>query len=354
MLQICLIGILLSMQIDTSTVSNHSDATIIGSTNTVIPTAVSNGLQSPDTIFAAFTTDTINFERPVPVSQVVYAEHKESPNVFYSIILPIIMLVLGVLIDRLVQVFVDRNRIKRNGERWRHELLSYGELLSKQIGSLEQFIIEYCNQPIRYDIPPLTTFQLVKGTIFESLSKEDLYIYLKRKKKYELDVQERYNKIMSFVMTLDTSYTQLNDSVHDFRESAGAQVELFNNAQLRYGKQLLCSFDPTKISNVDYNELSQLYNDAFEGHPNVNPLLMDTTLITPSLSILDSYDKQYFKVLIEELGNMRYSINGMKLEKKYIKSNLENIIDVYKICIEFLNDVNDFFPSKSLVCKTKE
>lgn len=311
-------------------------------------------LEKTDTDFVKFENDTVSFCEPTQVSHIIYAEHKESPDIFYSIILPIIMLFLGVLIDRFVQVFVDRNRIKRNGERWKHELLSYREVITKQIKSLEQFISEYCNQPERYDIPPLVTFQLAKGTIFESLSKEDLYIYLKRKKKSKIDVQDRYNKIMSFVMTLDTSHTQLNDYIHKFLESSGDKVESFNNAQLSYGKQLLCSYDSSIIDKAAYNELSRLYNNAFENHPDVNPLLMDETLIKPSLNILVSYDLQYFNALIDELGKMRYCINGMKVEKTYIKNNLENIIYIYKMCLEFLNVVNDFFPIRTQNCKAKK
>ena len=303
-------------------------------------------IEKTDTDFVKFENDTVSFCVPTQVSHIIYAEHKESPDIFYSIILPIIMLLIGVLIDRFVQVFVDRNRIKRNGERWKHELLSYREVISKQIKSLEQFINEYCNQPERYDIPPLVTFQLAKGTIFESLSKEDLYIYLKRKKKSKIDVQDRYNKIMSFVMTLDTSHTQLDDSVREFRKSSGIQVETFNKAQLHYGKQLynLSSYVPVKMEQDAYAELSLLYNVTFNKHPNVNPLIIEESFITPSLSILVSHDKQLFEVLTDELGNMRFSINGMKLEKTYIKSNLEIIIEIYKMCIAFLDQVNDFFP----------
>ena len=298
-----------------------------------------------DTLFVSFEDDTIAFQEAVPISNIIYAEHKETPSLFYGIILPIIMLILGVLIDRFAQVFVDRNRIKRNGKRWERELLSFEPIINKQIQELERFIDEYCSKPQRYDIPLLVISQIIKGTIFESLNKEDLFMYLKRKKKHNSDIQDRYNKIMSFIMTLETTYDQLNYSFNSFRESMGSQIEAFNNSQYHYSKHLydLSSLVPSAMDKVTYQELSKLYNDAFDNHPDVNPLLLEEPFITPSLEILDNHDKQLFKVLTDDLGHIRFSINGMRLEKTYLKSNFENIIETYKTCLGFLNVVQEYF-----------
>lgn len=305
-----------------------------------------SSIEESDTFFVKFESDTISLQKPMTVSQIVYAEHKESPSAFDRIVLPIIMLVLGVLIDRLVQIFVDRHRIKQNGKRWKRELLSYIPIVSKQINEIESFIIEYCNKPERYDIPPLTTFQMLRGSIFESLSKEDLYSYLERKND-DVDVQERYNKILSFIATLDMAYAQLNDSFHRFCESAGKQIAKFNKAQFCYSKILydVSDYVPSAMDKAAYNELSRLYTVAFGNHPDVNPLKLEESFITPSLKIFDRYDKQTFKDLTYELGKMRFCINGMKLEKNYIKNNLETITQEYNMCQEFLSVVKDYFPS---------
>jgi len=304
-----------------------------------------SSVEKSDTLFVKFESDTIPLHEPTTVSQIVYAEHKDSPSVYYTIILPIVMLVLGVLIDRMAQGLVDRNKIKRNGERWKRELLSFDSIISKQIKELENYIVEYCNKPQKYDIPPLTMFQMLKGAIFESLSKEDLYGYLERKK--NVDVQERYNKILSFITTLDTAYTQLNNFFHVFCESSGKQIDAFNNAQFRYSKNLydISAYVPSAMDKDAYNELSRLYNDAFSNHPDVNPLKLEESFITPSIEIFDNYDKHTFKDLTDELGKMKFNINGMRLEKTYLKSNLETIIQEYKMCQEFLSVVNDYFPS---------
>ena len=319
----------------------------MGDTNTsVLKDSSNNSVVESDTLIVKFENDTIAMQESRPVSQIIYAEHKESPSVFYNIILPVVMLFFGVLIDRLAQMFVDRHRIKQNGEKWKRELLSYIPIVSKQINEIESFIIEYCDKPEQYDIPPLTIFQMLKGSIFESLSKEDLYSYLERKTD-DVDVQERYNKILSFITTLDMAHTQLNDSFHRFRESAGKQIDAFNNAQFRYSKILydISDYVPSAMDKAAYNELSRLYNDAFINHPDVNPLIFEESFITPSLEIFDSYDKQTFKDLTDELGKMRFCINGMKLEKTYIKSDLETITQEYNMCQEFLSVVKDYFPS---------
>ena len=152
MLHICLIGIILSMQIDTLNVYNDSANIKDNSISVEQKKIEPNNIQTPDTIFASFNSDTIDFEQPVSVSQVIYAEHKDSPSVFYSIIFPIIMLVLGVAIERSAQFSFDNKKTRKNGERWKSELLTYAQTMDCQIVALEKYVKDYCDNPTAYFI----------------------------------------------------------------------------------------------------------------------------------------------------------------------------------------------------------
>ena len=346
MIQICLIGILLSIQIDTSTVSNHSDAKIIGSTNTVIPTEVSNGLQSPDTIFAAFTTDTINFERPVPVSQVVYAEHKESPSVFYSIIFPIIMLILGVAIERSAQISFENKKMKKNGERWRSELLTYAQTMDCQIEALEKYVKEYCDNPTSYFTPYLPIYHSLDGSMFDNLNKEDLFKYLNKKFKSNTEAHIKQKKIISFTQIVKFLHDQAKEAMDSYERYSCVLTDDFDNAKMEYAGELYAASSHVlkEMPPQAYSELSNLFNAAFTGDAEINPFALDKSFIDPSIELLQSYDKQVFRKLNDSLLKMKQSIGQMKARKSNIKTTFVGIIEQYKLSEKMLDEILGYFP----------
>ena len=253
-----------------------------------------------DSLFIPFENDTITFSQPTTVSQIVYTEHKESPNAFYGIIFPVITLILGVAIDRSAQMIIDKRKMKRNGERWKNELESCVSPIQKQIESLSGFVHDYCDNFQRYDIPGIPMYPILKGTTFASLNKEDLQDYLECKKGSKITVQERFYKITTFVMSLEMIYQSFMEAYDSFKKSGGHQVEMFSAAHLNYSQLLLAAGSkvPVEMTEDDYNKLIE----------------------------------------------MRHYISGLELEKGYLKTNLLNVIEQYNLCLNALDVIREYFP----------
>lgn len=350
MLHICLIGIILSMQIDTLKVFNDSASIKDNSISVEQKKIEPNNIQTPDTIFASFNSDTINLEHPVPVSQVIYAEHKESSSVFYGIIFPIIMLFLGVIIDRSIQTFIDSKRIKRNGKRWRIELQSCVPAINNQLNALSEFKTTYCDDPLMFEIPDIFVYPFLNGKEFSSLNKEDLYEFVKlniRKQgtiKYNIQsitkngrdkidelAQERFYKIATFLMSLEMIYNTHHELFGTFKESSGRQIELFNDIQLKYS-QMLISLNRSEQTSFS-GQLMLLFETAFKNHPKVNLFELEESFISPSLSLLSKFPDSKYQGMIDKLINMRYCINGLKLEKTYLADGIDGIVEQYNQCL---------------------
>lgn len=302
--------------------------------------------QVVDSLFFPFENDTITFSQPTTVSQIVYTEHKESPNAFYGIIFPIITLILGVVIDRSAQVIIDKRKIKRNGKRWKNELESCVLPLQKQIDVLSSFVRDYCDHPKRFDIPGISVYPMLKGTTFASLNKEDLQDYLECKKDSKTSVQERFYKITTFVMSLELIYQTFIESYNSFKQSSSHQIEVFNTIQLEYSQLLLATSSkvPAEMTEGDYIMLREFFDHAFSTYPNVNLFNLETPFISPSLSVLSRYGMQEYKNMNDKLIEMRYCINGLELEKGYLKTNLLGIIEQYNLCLKALDVIRDYFP----------
>ena len=302
--------------------------------------------QAVDSLIIPFENDTITFSQPTTVSQIVYTEHKETPNVFYGIIFPIITLILGVAIDRFAQVLSDKRKMKRNGKRWKNELESCVSPIQKQIESLYSFVHDYCDNSQRYDIPSISMYPILKGTTFASLNKEDLQDYLECKKDSKITVQERFYKITTFVMSLEMIHQSFMEAYDSFKQSSSHQIEVFNTVQLNYSQLLLATASkvPAEMTEGDYIRLTELYDHAFSTYPNVNLYNLESPFISPSLSVLSRYGKQEYKNMNDKLIEMRYCINGLELEKGYLKTNLLNVIEQYNLCLNALDVIRDYFP----------
>ena len=298
-----------------------------------------------DTLLTSFKNDTITLKKPISVSQIIYAEHKESPSVLYNLILPIIMLVFGVIIDRLAQIFVDKGRMKKNGRRWKYELLSCVKPIQKQIEALSEFQNSYCKDSLRYDIPDIPIYPYLSGKDFLSLNKEDLYDYLMYKmggkKKIEKQAQDRFYKITTFVMSLEMIHDSIMESFKSFKDESSNQIESFNNTQVGYSQILLSKY--REQNDELYHGLMNIFNKAFEKQPDVNLLTLEEKLISPSLSLLCNPKSVENSSLIDKLIDMRFYINGIKNEKTYLQDGIENVIEQYKLCLKALNEILDYF-----------
>lgn len=298
-----------------------------------------------DTLLTSFKNDTITLKKPISVSQIIYAEHKESPSVLYNLILPIIMLVFGVIIDRLAQIFVDKGRMKKNGRRWKYELLSCVKPIQKQIEALSEFQNSYCKDSLRYDIPDIPIYPYLSGKDFLSLNKEDLYDYLMYKmggkKKNEKQAQDRFYKITTFVMSLEMIHDSIMESFKSFKDESSNQIESFNNTQVGYSQILLSKY--REQNDELYHGLMNIFNKAFEKQPDVNLLTLEEKLISPSLSLLCNPKSVENSSLIDKLIDMRFYINGIKNEKTYLQDGIENVIEQYKQCLNALDEIVNYF-----------
>ncbi len=359
MLQICLIGILLAIQMDSLEVFNDTATDVMVKANVVAPTTVSESIHSIDTVYTSFESDTINLAQPSPVSQIIYAEHTESQSFFHRNLFPIIMLIIGVIIDRSAQAFFDKKRMERNGNRWKNELQSCAPAINKQQKALVEFKKEYCDNPKMFEIPDIFIFPFLNGKEFSSLNKEDLYDYLKLniKKhdtcKYILQnltkdgratidelAQSRFYKITTFVMSLEIIHKTLTNSFETFRESSSHQIESFNDIQLDYSQIILSKYREKQTAPIV--EIKDLYENAFRNHPNINLFELEETFITPSLSILSKYTNTEYQDIVNRLIDMRYRINGLKLEKNYLAIGINGVNEQYNRCLTAIEEFNAY------------
>lgn len=346
MLHICLIGIILSMQIDTLNVYNDSANIKDNSISVEQKKIEPNNIQTPDTFFASFNSDTINLEHPLPVSQIIYAEHKESTSVFYSIIFPIIMLVLGVAIERSAQISFDNKKMRKNGERWKSELLTYAQTMDCQIVALEKYVKDYCDNPTAYFTPILPLYHSLDGSMFDNLDKEDLFKFLNKYFKSNKEAHAKQKKIINFTQIVKFLHDQAKEAMVSYERYSRAFTDDFDYVKMEYAGELYAASSHVlkEMPPQVYSELSILFNAAFTGDAEINPFALEKSFIDPSIELLQSYDKQVFRKLNDSLLKMKQSIGRMKAGKANIRTAFVDIIEQYKLSEKMLDEILGYFP----------
>jgi len=283
-----------------------------------------------DTIKSEFVNDTIDITKPVPIGQIIYTEHKTNLNILLDYAFPIIMLMLGVIIDRLVLMCSEHKRIEREGMRWKSELDSLIAPIHLQQKAFKKFITEYCNVKDRFDIPSLNLQVLLKCKIFDSLNKEELYKYLRSKCKNDEIATKEYHKSIQAISSIKSCQQSLSSVVSEMRSESNKLISQFNKCTQEYNRKLIACLNANQLP-VEGSVLQTMYTTLNQQMPYINILKLEESFVRPSIEILEKSksDSPYRLELLFSLFSMLDIIMGLRNEKIYIKQNLTQLTEVY-------------------------
>lgn len=306
-----------------------SDSTIKDDTAKAIK--VVEVLNTPDTIKSEFINDTFTIPNPIPVGQVIYAEHKTNLNIFLDYAFPIIMLIFGVVIDRIILRYTENTRVNREGARWKSEIKSLLEPLKQQQETFKKFINEYCDVKNRFDIPHIYSQVLLKCDIFDSLNKEDLYKYVQSLNKNDDISTREYHKVIQVISVIKSCQNNLSNVISEMKSASNKLINQFDEYTQEYHRKLTVCLEYNKLP-LEGVELQNLYIEKIiKQMPYVNILELEDSFVQPSIDILaDSKGDRLSRIELRDcLQSMLNIISGLRNEKIYIKQNVEQFIEIY-------------------------
>lgn len=313
--------------------ANVSDSITINDTTKVRKSV--EILNAPDTIKSAFQNDTINISKPIPIGQIIYTEHKTNLNIILDYAFPIIMLILGVLIDRIILRSTEKKRVKREGARWKSEIKGLLEPLKQQQESFKKFIKEYCDVKNRFDIPNISSQVLLKCEIFDSLNKEDLYKYVQSLHKNDDITTQEYHKVIQIISIIKSCQNNLSGVISEMKSESNKLINQFNKYTQEYNRKLAVCLDDNLLP-LEGAKLHRLYEEKINKKmPYINILELEDSFVRPSIGILagSKGDRQSRIELRDSLQLMLDIIRGLRNEKIYIKQNLEQLMEIYNKAI---------------------
>ncbi len=296
-----------------------------------------------------FVNDTAWVAKKPKVSHIVYADNSSGLSIFLDYLFPIIMLLLGVGIDRFIVWRGEKSKVRKTGKRWISELRSLSKPIEAQKKSFGTCITKYCDDEYNNDTPRVAIYKLLNGSTFSSLNKEDLSEYLETIK--GLDHNQEYQTILNIVANLEFIHAQFIERWSEFERRAGLYTEQYNVNIQKYRTYLYkikSLIESEGCKNPDIQELSELYDSVFgDKKEKFNIFKSKDTFIDPSIAIIRRFKQDADSLnLTELLINSLDCIEYLRNEKIYVKNNLTSAIDAYNTIETANNQVLEKFVKK--------
>lgn len=274
---------------------------------------------------------------------------------YFDIIFPITAFVLGILADRLIEYLSEKKRIKKAGERWLAELEFYDTPLQNQINELNKFLEEH--RLDKFDTPEVTTIIQLRGDMFKSLDKGDLYKYLLQQFNERNKAIEIGNKINGAILINEQLSIRLEQKFYTYQDNCTKHVDHFKSHIQKAKKTFFhLGLDVIDVENDPLlgpiDKLFQKYifpHLAFTGKAEENKAPMElfeiqTKFLNPIISHLSKFaGEKKIEDFSSQISECQQAIIEIRLEKSYLETNIENFIEgfvqIKKSITENLNKI---------------
>lgn len=285
---------------------------------------------------------------------------KEKDKTDYSkYIIALVSLLLGIVINKLLDFWNDKKSINQSGKRWIIELRSVEVPIKTQINELERFLKEL--EKINWDLPTLRIYTVINGEVFKSLDKNELVKYIEMKnsipwykfksKNIKLD---NFKKIIDISNTthghigilvhqfdtLKEKWQSLLDGISKTTNSLHQNLKQINTEIMVYGAALAREGINVE-TDARYKPLFDLYMKEVilnKNKDNFNPLELEQKFFNPVVFIIANLvvDERIIKLstTVSECFN---DLQSIKAEKTYMIESCNTLIKRYKNQIEKLN-----------------
>lgn len=276
--------------------------------------------------------------------KVILAKEESTPDNF-KYIFPILTLLLGIGINKALDYFKDKKRIKKSGERWIAEIRGLELPIKSQLASLQTFKTEIEKE--KFEVPEMEIYPMLNGEIFKSLDKAELIKYIESFKgsTYD-DAILASNRVHGYVNIMASHHDALKQKFEDFLKNTSAHTTSFSRhlqALMRafgnYGVALEEELQQDPINNPRYQPIYQLFNQhiiPFMTSGEYDVYALERDFFIPLIQILGHFrlDKK-INEMSDAVSACLAEIKGIKMEKGYLTENVKTIITRYE------NDLNE-------------
>jgi len=332
-----------------SSIETRTDTLDVKKSNTIV------SKQKTDTINKISDTLDLNCKKR-KCSLKVQMVKEESPIEFLKYLLPIFTLLLGIAINKTLDYWSDKKKIKKAGKRWIGEIRCLETPMKTQIEVLEAFLITHSKET--FETPKLAIYSILNCEIFKSLDKGELLKYIKFNKKSDYkEIVKASNTIHGYINIITNLYETLKVVFENYKSDASNYVNsMNNNLQLLlrefadYGVLLEKELGTDPVNDSRLRPILDLISKHIQPKRQTgdyNVFELENVFFIPLLSILSHLRlDERTRNLSVYTSNCLNDIKGIRMEKKYLTDNMTYIIDSYKKQLKDIENIINIIESK--------
>ena len=311
-----------------------------------------------DTPFKIYFSDIIKSKKINNILEKDYQLNfffQESPiqTDYFKYVFPIITLLLGITVNKLLDYLKDRKQMKKIGERWKAELSSLELPIEKQIKYLVEFLREHDKK--KFDTPELKIVITLECDFFSLLDKSELikFIEIQLKKSYKDSVLFS-SKISSFILILKSHNEECKIKFNKYVEECSPHIKKLSPDL----EKLLKEFENYKVTiekevnkNPSRIAISRNISDLFQNEIKPKILTGDFEIYKLETSFFEPFSKLLKELQLDEKTKILFdisseccnSIKAIQMEKQYLSKNIKELTSDYEESLKNLKEIiSDF------------
>ena len=294
--------------------------------------------------------DTLNFDVNSEGKEISIKFIESETTDYFKYIFPILTLLLGIGVNRLIDYLSDKKKIKKTAKRWLIELQNLKIPLEKQIESIDEYLSIHKKE--EFKVPSLKAETYLDCESFNSLDKTELLKYLEDVKDKEPNVAMKdVNRINSYITVVRHHYETLKEKFIDYKNGTSIHVTNLSKdiqellkAFAFYGVELEEELNADPSNDARYLPLLNLFESEIRPYMqsgDYDVFNLEKDFFVPILSVLSTFrfDKRTHS-MTESVRNCINDIKGIKMERNYLATNFENI---RKRLEENKNEISDIY-----------
>ncbi len=296
--------------------------------------------------------DTVYLSIPASKSVTpVYIIKEATESSPFKDVLPVLTLVLGIAINKLLDWIKDKKKITKAGERWVAEIRGLESPIGQQIDLLKESLEQELEKKYSYSNLPIVS--TLDCEIFKSLDKSDLLKFIDRhnKNNYRKTVTLS-NQTHGFISILMRLHSTLEEKYNDYIKGTSQHISTTNeNLQelsrnfAHYGVAFERELGKDPMNDQGYRPILDLFIKYIEPHRKdgaFDLFELDEFFFKPLTYIFATlrHDERTKAMADATLGCVN-GIKGIRMEKHYWAENTKSIIHLYQEQLKALPAIAD-------------
>lgn len=269
------------------------------------------------------------------IENVIVLDRKNDISNFWSVFLSIFYILLGIVINKILDFLKDKKEIQQSGRRWIAEIRCLEQPIQNQIKAIENFRINIRKENTEY--PQMPFYSILNCDVFRTLDKDRLIKFIQLKYQDSDEAILKSNSIHGFISVLVHLYDGLMKKAETFQQdyellmnSLNENIDIILREFRDYSIVLEKELEGDPINDYRYRPIAEILFKYIADKPD-NIFLIEKNYLIPLLECLSHMRlESNLKSMTNNVATALQIIRKLKSKRMQMDFDSGNYVEEYK------------------------